>query len=270
MTTLAQASESLLITHNVGGDKVEVNLGQNGAQSFLYGTAGAGTYTVTKVVLYVSKDVSGVTQNLQFNIGRSVNGNPIAGSSVGITPASITNVSEGKSFQTVTVQFSSPVSLTAGTTYYLNFSNSTSTGKKYYLSYRPTNGYANGSYFKSGASESKDIQFLVYGTVPAATAGRVGAESLGDEATVNKSVRVFPNPASVGDEVTIHFKSRSASTALIELVNQRGRVSYAENVLTVVGDNSYTLKTASLGDHLYVVRITLDDAILSSKLLIAK
>ena len=270
VTTLAQTSESVLITHNVGGDKVEVNLGQNGAQSFLYGTAGAGTYTVTKVVLYISKDVSGVTQNLQVNIGRSVNGNPVAGSSVGITPASITNVSEGKSFQTVTVQFSTPVSLTAGTTYYLNFSNVSSTGKKYYLSYRPTNGYADGSYFKSGARESKDIQFLVYGTTPVATAGRVGAESLGDEIMANKLVRLFPNPASIGDEITIHFKSRSAATALIELVSQSGKVAYTERVLTVVGDNLHTMKTASLGDHFYVVRVILDGAILSSKLLIAK
>jgi chitodextrinase/predicted phosphodiesterase len=275
ITTLVSNPEVLLVANNSGGDKIEVNQGQNGAQSFRYGTSG--TYTVTKVVLYVSKDKEAPTQNLAFNIGTSVNGNPLAGSSVNITPGSITNISEGVTFQTIEVKFSAAITLTAGQTYYLNFSNNSGNGKKYYFEFTSSNTYTNGTYYKSGSDQGKDIRFQVYGSSGAnasqISTSQMSASSVEVDDDIVESLRtsftLYPNPQS-GGELNVAFTTSSCSQALIQVIDFAGAVSISENVLTSVGQNHHTINVSTLTPGLYSVGITVNGSTRRSKLLVQR
>jgi PKD repeat protein len=150
----------ILQQNTSGGSKVDVKLGQAGAQSFKHGTAG--TLTATKLVLRVSRDYDAPNGNLSVFIGTSNQGGEIAGTRKAITPAMITNTTAGSSFQDVTIDLANIV-LNQGTTYYINTSNTSSNGKAYYLEMAGSSTYANGTYFKGSSDEKKDVRFVLWG-----------------------------------------------------------------------------------------------------------
>jgi hypothetical protein len=158
------ASDSVLTSNLTGSSKIEVNLGQKGAQSFRIGAAGGADYWITRVVLHLSRDLEAPTGDLRFSLCTGVNSGALAGSSIAIRPAQVTNSSAGASFQTFEIAFSAPVGpLRAGTAYYLDFESESSNGKKYYLQYSGADVYPGGTYFKSGSNDGKDIWFQVWG-----------------------------------------------------------------------------------------------------------
>jgi endoglucanase len=140
-----------------GGTKGEVKGGTTLSQSFFH--PGTGTYQVTKVTLHVSRKVPTPTANLVVYLGTAHGGGAIAGSTVNITPASVTNTSNGSSWQTLDVVFASPVTLTKGITYYLNVNSATTNNKPYYVDVSASNTYSGGTY--SGGS--RDMWFQVWG-----------------------------------------------------------------------------------------------------------
>jgi VCBS repeat-containing protein len=155
----------ILQSDAAGAAKVEIKLGQKGAQSFRVGAAGNPTYMVSKVVLYLSREAIAPNTNLNFSIGTGVNAGPIPGSSVSIAPSTITDTSSGATFQTYDVVFATPVGpLTAGTTYYLNLESEPSNGKRIWSAYDDLNNYPNGTYYRAGTDQLKDIKFQVVGS----------------------------------------------------------------------------------------------------------
>lgn len=157
-------TEQLLTANNFGNDKIEVNDGQTGAQSFRVGTTGGPDFFLTRAEIYLSRDQDAPNRDLTASIGTSANGGTIAGSVVTITPAEVSNTSEGGSFDTFNVVFSSAIGpLQAGTTYFLSFEAESPNGKKYYLELDADENYPQGTYFKGGSSDSKDLRFQIWG-----------------------------------------------------------------------------------------------------------
>src|SRR5665213_3269703 len=154
----------VLEQNNSGGNKKQLSDGDTGAQSFLHGTAGGANYMISKIVLYLSRDNHYGNGNLNFSVGTGVNSGAIAGSPVTISQASITNTSQGISFQTNVIVYGTPLGpFAAGTTYYLNLDNET--GKNVYVEYPNTNSYANGTFYFNGSDQTKDMRFQIYETV---------------------------------------------------------------------------------------------------------
>jgi endoglucanase len=140
-----------------GGTKGEVKSGATLSQSFVH--AGSGTYQATKVTIHVSRKASLPTANLVVYLGSAHGGGAIAGSTVNIAPSAVTNKSGGSSWQTLDVTFASPVTLTKGTTYYLNVTSATAGNKPYFVDVSAANTYAGGTY--SGGN--RDMWFQVWG-----------------------------------------------------------------------------------------------------------
>ena len=140
----------------------EIRLDQAGAQSFQHGAIGGDSYMINKVVLYLSKK-SGGSGNLNFSIGSGINSGAVPGSTVPISSASITNTSEGGSFQTYAITYNPPVGpFAAGTTYYLNFT--TASAARFYLS-RSMDTYGCGTYYEKSGDQKTDLRFQVYETL---------------------------------------------------------------------------------------------------------
>ena len=153
----------ILEQNNTGGHNKVINDANGGAQSFQHGSAGGPSYMISKIVLYLSKQPGG-DGNLNFSIGTGVNAGAITGSSNSISASSITNTSQGSSFQTYALVYSAPLGpFTAGTTYYLNLDNQT--GKKIFVEYADSNTYTNGTYYDNGANQNKDMRFQTYETI---------------------------------------------------------------------------------------------------------
>ncbi|HEY8995747.1 MAG TPA: glycoside hydrolase family 5 protein, partial [Lacunisphaera sp.] len=140
-----------------GGTKGEAKGGATLSQSFV--NPGTGTYQVTKLTLHVSRKPSAPNANLVVYLGTAHGGGTIAGTTVNITPSTVTNTSGGSSWQTLDVVFTSPVTLNKGTTYYLNLNSTTSTNKPYYIDVGASNSYSGGTY--SGGA--RDMWFQVWG-----------------------------------------------------------------------------------------------------------
>lgn len=161
---LIDGAAELLQQSVSGGDKREVRDDEPGAQSFKHGNTGGYSYSISEVILRLSRKADSPNANLNFSIGTGINSGAIPGSNFTITRASITNVSGGSSFQDCLVAFASPVGpLIAGKTYYLNF-NYESGGKELFIeSSLSGNTYANGTYYKIGNDEGKDVRFQIQG-----------------------------------------------------------------------------------------------------------
>ena len=150
-------ADGLVLEVNYNQDSsIEVKDGQDGAQSFKHSV----DCTVTSVELKLSKKQSSLN-DLVFNIGASKNGGALPNGAFNITSGSVGNTSEGNDFDTVVIDFDPPVALTGGVTYWLNFS--TSSSNEWFLGYDGTNNYADGSYYKNGGDDGKDIWFKVSG-----------------------------------------------------------------------------------------------------------
>jgi VCBS repeat-containing protein len=152
----------ILEENTSGGSGIDVQLGQRGAQSFRHGTAGDPGYTISKIVLYLSREATAPNANLDFTIGTGINSGAIAGSSGAIDPLSITNTSSGVSFQRYEIVYATPVGpLAAGTTYYLNLECEASNGKNMYTEYAGSSTYANGTYYHAGSNTGRDMKFAI-------------------------------------------------------------------------------------------------------------
>lgn len=161
----AGGQSTIILEQNTGGgNKVDLRPGKNGAQSFSHGVPGDPSYTISKVVLYLSRDTTAPNTNMNFNIGTELNASALAGSSVNINPLSITNTTGGSSFQAYEILYSTAVGpLTAGTTYYLNLDNEAPNSAKIYLNRSGSAVYPNGTFFRGGGDQSYDIKFDIFG-----------------------------------------------------------------------------------------------------------
>jgi VCBS repeat-containing protein len=152
----------ILEENTSGGNGIVIQLGQKGAQSFRHGTAGDPGYTISKIVLYLSRQATAPNTNLIFTIGTGINSGAIAGSSVAINPLSITNTSSGGSFQTYEIIYATPVGpLAAGTTYYLNLECEAPNGRNMYTEYAGSSTYPNGTYYDDGSNSGRDMKFAI-------------------------------------------------------------------------------------------------------------
>ncbi len=247
-------TEQTLVENTSGGDKIEVNDGQSGAQSFKYTTS---DYFINKVVVYLSKDKDAPNTDLEFNVGTAVNNGSISGSIKNIKASEINNTSEGSSFTKYEIAFASPVGpLVAGTTYYLNFENNGSNGNKYYLEYSGGNTYPDGTYYKSGDNDGKDIKFQIIGSeivVPDTEAPSVPVDLIASNTTVTTTdlswtaatdnvgvtgYEVFQNGTSIGTNTTPNFSvtglvANTVYNFTITAKDEAGNVSAASSALSV-------------------------------------
>ncbi|MBX7233281.1 MAG: hypothetical protein K1X65_02780 [Caldilineales bacterium] len=165
-TPTTSPAPSLLQQNTSGSDKMAVKKGQSGSQSFRYGAVGGGSYRLTHIVLQLSREITAPNADLMLTLSASRYGPALAGSQINISSSQITNTSSGKSFQTSTVVFASPIGpLTAGTTYYLNLVTTASNGRSYFTRFSGSNTYPNGAYFKNQTDSLKDAWFQIWGIV---------------------------------------------------------------------------------------------------------
>lgn len=161
---LLPTDSGILEQTTAGGTYERVKSGEKGAQSFRHGTAGQPGYTISRLVLHLSRSTLLPTTNLTFYIGTGKNSGALTRSTVSIPPAAITDTSAGNTFQTYEINFSSPVGpLTAGTTYYLNLECESANSGKIYAEAATGSTYANGTYYKDGSDDSKDLWFQLWG-----------------------------------------------------------------------------------------------------------
>ncbi len=112
-------------------------------------------------MLRLSRDEEAPNGNLTVSIGTGVNSGAIS-EIVSISPSGLPD-SAGTSFVSYEVTFATPMTITGGTTYYLNFENEASNGKVFYLEFASDNTYSNGTYFQDGSDKEKDAWFQVWG-----------------------------------------------------------------------------------------------------------
>jgi aryl-phospho-beta-D-glucosidase BglC (GH1 family) len=142
-----------------GGTKGEVKSGATVSQSFV--NPGSGSYQVTKLTLHVSRKSPLPTASLVVYLGSSHGGGAVLGSTVAIAPATVTNTSNGNSWQTLDVVFASPVTLNKGVTYYLNVTSTTAGNKPYFVDVSAANTYAGGNYTPASGG-GRDLWFQVW------------------------------------------------------------------------------------------------------------
>ena len=285
VTTLGAAIvEQVLIENTSGGNKIEVTGGLDGAQSFKYGTS---NYLINKVKLYLSRDSEAPSADLQFNIGTAINSGAIAGSDIVITSSQITNTSEGSNFTAYEIAFASPVGpLDAGVTYYLNFESNSANGKKYYLEYTGGNTYPNGTYYKSGSNDGKDIRFQVFGTdintpdikAPSIPSGVVASAITHNSATLSWTAstdnvgvtgyEIFQGTNRIGSSATTSFDI----TGLTELTSYSftvrakdaaGNISASSNVVNITTIPSPDIQPPSAPSSLIASNTTTSSTVLS-------
>ena len=154
----------ILEQNNAGGNSVQIKKGSSGAQSFVHGTAGGPGYSISKLLVYLSRDATPPATNLVVYLGNGMNSGPVSGSIVAVSPLSITNTSSGGSFQPFEIVYDNPVGpFVAGMTYYLNVECDDNSGAKVIYLERSANNYPNGTYSKGGANQGNDIRFEVWG-----------------------------------------------------------------------------------------------------------
>lgn len=158
------ASAGALQQSTATGNKADIKLNQTGSQSFRHGSAGGPSYTISKLVLHLSRESEPPDANLVVSIGTSRNSGTIVGSAMTIAPSSITNTSAGSTFGTFEINLPNPVGpLIAGTTYFINVACDGPNGKTVYLELSGGNTYVNGTYFEGVSDQGKDAWFQVWG-----------------------------------------------------------------------------------------------------------
>jgi hypothetical protein len=157
--------------NKAGSNKQAVRFGERGAQSFHHGAIGDPDYVISKVMLYLSTETPKPDADLIFEIGTGINTGEIPGSRVAISPSSITNTSDGNTFQSYEIVFRTPIGpLRAGTTYYLNFECDAENNRRFLLRYDNDNNYPGGTYYDEGSDDRNDIAFQVSGSIVSETA----------------------------------------------------------------------------------------------------
>lgn len=152
---------ALLESDDAGGNDIQLDNGELSAQSFRHGNAGESSYMISKLILYLSRENKNKSGTFNVNIGTGINAGAIAGSSAAIPQTGITNTSDGNSFETYEIVYSTPIGpFLAGTNYYINLDNET--GKRVEVEYYGNNSYANGTYYDYGGDQGVDIRFQLY------------------------------------------------------------------------------------------------------------
>lgn len=153
-------TDAILQQNTTGGYATSIYSTRSGAQSFKHGSSG--TYSLSKLTLYVARNNTSPLGSLEVSLGTSVNGGEIANTRVNVASSSITNTSGGTSFQKLELTLPAPVTLSAAKTYYLNLK--TTSSNTFYVEYaNSSSAYANGTYYRGGADYQKDLRFNLIG-----------------------------------------------------------------------------------------------------------
>lgn len=250
-----------------GGNKIEVKKGTGGAQSFRQGNAGEADYTISKIVLYVSREPALPAANPVFSIGTNINAGAVARSSVTIPASSITNKTSGASFQTYVINYSTPLGpFTAGTTYYLNLTNSTD--KRLFVEYANANTYGNGTYYADESNQNKDIRFQVFGFSDIATV-TINITPVTDAPIANDAAYITPKnvllsvpPSGVLANVT-NVENAPLTASLVATVshgilnlNTNGSFSY-KPISNYSGSDFFTYRASVLSATSAVATVSL-------------
>jgi hypothetical protein len=247
----SSGTDTVLEQNTSGGNKVDVKLGLRGAQSFRHGSAGDGTYYIRKLVIYVSRETEAPNANLLVSIGTAINGGAVAGSSVSIAPSAITDTSAGTTFQAYTITFGAPVALTAGTTYYINLECNASNGKGVYLDYANSSTYANGTYYKHGSDDSKDMRFqLLTGAITGTWDAGTGTLTLSGTDTVANYQAVLRSVTYTNSSATPNMATRTVSFTASD------GTSAATRDITIVTNQPPTVTTAASASPSPVIATT--------------
>ncbi|HMJ88744.1 MAG TPA: cadherin-like domain-containing protein, partial [Candidatus Acidoferrum sp.] len=146
------------------GHSIDIQLGQQGAQSFRYRTSGGPSYSVSKIVFHLSRTATLPNAPLQLSIGTGLNSGALAGSGIAIDPLTITNTTSGATFQVCEIVYQSPVVLSAGTIYYLNLACEAPNGGRIYIeSSGFSSAYPAGTYYQDGSNKGEDAWFQIGG-----------------------------------------------------------------------------------------------------------
>lgn len=190
---------TILEQNSSGGNKQEIRSTEPGSQSFRHGIAGDPSYTIKKVVLRLSKKFNQVN-NLNFSIRTGINSGTVAGSAFAIPMSGISNTTEGVSFQNYQVVYSTDAGpFTAGTTYYLNLANSPS-GQDVWVELAGSSTYPNGTYYKIGADQGKDMCFEIHENAHS----EIATVTLNVTPVNDPPVAVNDNPSTLED-VSVSF-----------------------------------------------------------------
>ncbi len=252
-----RATDGMITTleqNTSGGGKMEINQG-TGAQSFRHGTAGDPDYTINKLVLRLSAK-SGENNNLNFCLGTGMNSGPLAGSGRVITMASISNKTDGVSFQNYDIFYSTPVGpFTAGITYYLNFENSSTGGKKVYVEYASSNTYAGGTYYQNGSNIGGDMRFEIkYLTVSEPATVTIDVTPVNDAPVAVNDSATTPEDTSVTLKVLANDSDLDGDALIITSLSSTNAVVGPDGLITFApGTNfngtqvfTYTVSDGSL------------------------
>lgn len=161
VTTTPNNVEIVLEQNTSGGSSVDIQKGQDGAQSFKYGSSG--TYVVTKLEFYVSRESTAPDGPLVVSLGTSKNAGAISNTTANINSSAVTNSSSGSTFQKMTITYNQPVVLNAGTTYYINMKTTAPNTRNYYVEYTSSSTYSKGQYYDDGVAKTKDLRFTLFG-----------------------------------------------------------------------------------------------------------
>ena len=163
--TMGGQATTIIEGNAQGGEKADLRSNKRGAQSFRHGSLGAPTYTLSKIVFWISRSSTLPSAHLTCYIGTGINSGPLPGSGVTINPSAITNATSGSSFQKFEVIYTVPVGpLNAGATYYLNLECDTEIGSRLYVEQAGDGtAYGRGTYFRGGSNEGDDARFEIWG-----------------------------------------------------------------------------------------------------------
>lgn len=154
-TTQAGGGAGIMVEQLLSGSTFSIRSSTRGAQSFVI--AGTGMYQVTKLTLRLSRK-NNTSASLNVNLSTGLYGTAVAGSSVSVPASAV-----GTSLGSVDVVFSTPVTLSKGTTYYINLTSSTGNNAAYTIATNSANPYAGGAYFSQNTNTGNDAWFQVWG-----------------------------------------------------------------------------------------------------------
>jgi hypothetical protein len=83
----------------------------------------------------------------------------------------------------------------------------------------------------------------------------------------NDNIKVYPNPAT--DVLNVEVLGRNLENATIEIVDFSGKVVVSENSASSFANGAYSLNTKELSNGLYVVKISQDGKVSTTKVTIA-
>jgi hypothetical protein len=146
------------------GNGTDVREAKPAAQSFLHGSTNDPQYSISKLVVNLSRTATVPDAPMYISIGTNLNGGTVPGSMFVINPTAITDASGGSTYQRYELLYTQPVLLNAGTTYYINFNCEALNGARIYIETSQTGAaYPNGTFYRDGSSQGRDAVFEIWG-----------------------------------------------------------------------------------------------------------